>query len=81
MVLCSVLVFSLLGIAFAKNSPIKVVANASSGAGPPVLDAFVSYSIEFAFFPDFAGILPPICTYDLSLRRTRQSLESKSFLK
>jgi hypothetical protein len=26
-----------------------------SGAGEPVLDSFVSFSIEFAFFPDFAG--------------------------
>ena len=26
-----------------------------STAGEPVLESFVSYSIEFAFFPDFAG--------------------------
>jgi hypothetical protein len=26
-----------------------------SSAGEPVLQSFVSYSIEFAFFPDFAG--------------------------
>lgn len=25
-------------------------------ASAPILEAFVSYSIEFAFFPDFAGL-------------------------
>ncbi|OCL03668.1 glycoside hydrolase family 79 protein [Glonium stellatum] len=33
---------------------IPVSANAS-GAGGPLLQSFVSYSIEFAFFPDYAG--------------------------
>lgn len=35
-------------------NPVSVPTNAA-GAGAPVLDSFVSYSIEFAFFPDFAG--------------------------
>ena len=37
------------------NSSIISVSNAPpAGAGVP-LEAFVSFSIEFAFFPDFAG--------------------------
>lgn len=31
------------------------VSGSNSGAGEPVLESFVSFSIEFAFFPDFAG--------------------------
>lgn len=33
---------------------IKVSAQAPAGAGVP-LEAFVSYSIELAYFPDYAG--------------------------
>jgi hypothetical protein len=32
-----------------------VVVPGLSSAGEPVLESFVSFSIEFAFFPDFAG--------------------------
>jgi len=31
------------------------VSRTASGAGAPVLKSFVSFSIELAFFPDFAG--------------------------
>ena len=31
------------------------LSSTALNAGGPVLDAFLSYSIEFAFFPDFAG--------------------------
>ncbi|KAH7326988.1 glycoside hydrolase family 79 protein [Rhexocercosporidium sp. MPI-PUGE-AT-0058] len=45
-------------LVFASSSTTTVVAVPSSpppNASPPILEAFVSYSIEFAFFPDFAG--------------------------
>ena len=32
-----------------------VVVPDLSSAGEPVLESFVSFSLEFAFFPDFAG--------------------------
>jgi hypothetical protein len=35
-------------------NPVPVPSTAS-GAGAPVLKSFLSYSIELAFFPDFAG--------------------------
>ena len=31
-------------------------------AGQPVLQPFVSFSIEFAWFPEFAGIICLCCT-------------------
>lgn len=36
------------------SSVISVASSAPPGAGVP-LEAFVSFSIEFAFFPDYAG--------------------------
>lgn len=33
----------------------ELTASAPVSAGAPLLDAFVSYSIEFASFPDFSG--------------------------
>ncbi|KAF2474657.1 beta-glucuronidase [Lindgomyces ingoldianus] len=35
-------------------NPVPIAAS-PSGAGEPVLNSFVSFSIELAFFPDFAG--------------------------
>ena len=37
------------------QTTIQLSASGQGIAGGPVLDAFLSYSIEFAFFPDFAG--------------------------
>ena len=31
------------------------IPDSASGAGEAVLESFLSYSIEFAFFPDFGG--------------------------
>ncbi|KAL2012885.1 hypothetical protein VTN00DRAFT_410 [Thermoascus crustaceus] len=39
------------------TSAVAVKSTASEEAGAPVLSPFVSFSIEFAFFPDFAGNL------------------------
>ncbi|ERS99700.1 hypothetical protein HMPREF1624_03063 [Sporothrix schenckii ATCC 58251] len=41
--------------AAARASVYHLRISAPASAGPPLLDAFVSYSIEFASFPDFAG--------------------------
>lgn len=38
-------------------SPIEVGKDAPENAGAAVLHPFVSFSIEFSSFPDFAGIL------------------------
>lgn len=43
------------GLAQSSISPI-IVNNKPADITAPLLEAFVSYSIEFAFFPDFAGI-------------------------
>lgn len=37
------------------STPISVSTTAPSDAPPPVLDSFLSYSLELAFFPDYAG--------------------------
>jgi len=36
-------------------TPIPVSSAPPTGASEPIPESFVSYSIEFAFFPDFAG--------------------------
>ncbi|CAK7228223.1 hypothetical protein SBRCBS47491_006829 [Sporothrix bragantina] len=41
--------------ASASASVYQLSASVPASAGAPVLDAFVSYSIEFASFPDFSG--------------------------
>ena len=41
--------------AAANASVYRLSASAPASVGAPLLDAFVSYSIEFASFPDFAG--------------------------
>jgi hypothetical protein len=43
-----------------QSSPIAVSESVPNNAGDPVLAPFVSYSIEFAFFPDYAGMLRSI---------------------
>lgn len=42
----------------ASLSPIPVQESVPEEAGAAVLQPFVSYSIEFAFFPDYAGSYP-----------------------
>lgn len=37
------------------SSPVAVSSTVPDTAGAAILHPFVSYSIEFAFFPDFAG--------------------------
>lgn len=37
------------------NSAVVVPNAPQSNSSPPILEAFISYSIEFVFFPDFAG--------------------------
>jgi hypothetical protein len=44
---------------YAHASAIQVSSTPPVNASAPLLEAFVSYSIEFAFFPDFAGIFSP----------------------
>jgi hypothetical protein len=39
-----------------KGSTIEVSSTPPANASAPLPEGFVSYSIEFAFFPDFAGI-------------------------
>lgn len=39
------------------SSPVPVTQDVPDSAGAAVLHPFVSFSIEFAFFPDFAGML------------------------
>lgn len=38
------------------TAPIPILAAAPSTSFLPVKEAFVSFAIEFAFFPDFAGL-------------------------
>jgi hypothetical protein len=42
------------------NVAIQVSSTPPGNASAPLLEAFVSYSIEFSSFPDFAGTLPDI---------------------
>ena len=42
------------------NAAIQVSGTPPANASAPLLEAFVSYSIEFSSFPDFAGTLPDI---------------------
>lgn len=46
--------FQFLGLA--RGSPISVNGTPPFGTSLALPEAFVSYSIEFAFFPDFAGM-------------------------
>jgi hypothetical protein len=55
-------ILALAGAAFfaghAQGSAIAVSAAPPANASAPPLEAFVSYSIEFSSFPDFAGAVP-----------------------
>ena len=42
----------------AQASAIQVSSTSPVNASAPLPEAFVSYSIEFAFFPDYAGMFP-----------------------
>jgi hypothetical protein len=44
--------------ASAQGSAIEVSATQPANASAAPLEAFVSYSIEFSSFPDFAGMSP-----------------------
>jgi len=49
-------VLALAGLALLASAATPIpVSSAPTGASEPIPEAFVSYSIEFAFFPDFAG--------------------------
>lgn len=50
-------VFALLGAASSVAADVYTVPSQPNANGEP-FDGFVSYSIEFASFPDFAGKLP-----------------------
>ena len=39
-----------------QNAAIKVTGSPPANASAPIPEAFVSYSIEFSSFPDFAGM-------------------------
>lgn len=52
-------VFALLGVASSVAADVYTVPSQPNANGEP-FDGFVSYSIEFASFPDFAGKLPTI---------------------
>ncbi|KAF1998084.1 glycoside hydrolase family 79 protein [Amniculicola lignicola CBS 123094] len=54
--------------------PIVIAAKPTS-AGEPVLQSFVSFSIEFAFFPDFAGNKNTPNTFSENLLNNFQSLQ------
>jgi hypothetical protein len=45
----------LFSIVQGENAAIKVSGTPPANASAPLLEAFVSYSIEFSSFPDFAG--------------------------
>jgi hypothetical protein len=51
----------------AAPSTITVSTACPKDAAPPVLESFVSYSLEFAFFPDFAGNLSHPNRYSYNL--------------
>jgi len=40
-----------------QSSAIRVTGSPPANASAPIPEAFVSYSIEFSSFPDFAGVL------------------------
>jgi hypothetical protein len=45
-------------LGFVHGSTIELSSTPPENASNPIPEAFVSYSIEFASFPDFAGISP-----------------------
>jgi hypothetical protein len=51
------------GIANGNNAAIEVSGTPPVNASTPIPEAFVSYSIEFSSFPDFAGMVSDI-TWD-----------------
>jgi len=42
------------------DAAIQVSSSTPANASAPIPEAFVSYSIEFSSFPDFAGMLPTV---------------------
>ena len=53
---------SFIHFASAQASAIEVAASPPANASAAPLEAFVSYSIEFSSFPDFAGMCLPDLT-------------------
>jgi len=51
----------------AASTAVHVSKSLPKDAAPPVLNSFVSYSLEFAFFPDFAGNLSSPNTFSDNL--------------
>jgi len=60
------------------NAAIQVSGTPPANATAPLLEAFVSYSIEFSSFPDFAGTLPDIM--QANTNRARKYFITKHFL-
>jgi hypothetical protein len=56
------------------------VSGTPSEASAPIPESFVSYSIEFASFPDFAGTYP-LPSHLILLISSRKPLYPKHFLK
>jgi hypothetical protein len=53
----------LFGIVYGGNAAIKISGTPPANASAPLPEAFVSYSIEFSSFPDFAGMsFNPMCS-------------------
>ena len=52
---------AIIGLAFGTEAQSQIapiaVSRTAAGASDPIPEAFVSFSIEFVFFPDFAGRL------------------------
>jgi hypothetical protein len=50
--------WQLIGVGQESKIPIEVQGTTPFNTSAPIPEAFLSYSIEFAFFPDFAGMIP-----------------------
>jgi hypothetical protein len=68
------------------NSPVPqppagfnaVIVPALSAAGEPVLESFVSFSIEAAFFPDYAGNLSSLNKFSRNLLESLKEFQGSS---
>lgn len=70
--------FTLAGVGLASA---QTTIKSSLAGGNEVYDGFVSFSIEFSSFPDFAGDLKPPLVVGLNpLRQRRQQLETEHIL-
>lgn len=69
-----------LGVTQANQTAI-IVSGTPVNASAPIPEAFVSYSIEFAFFPDFAGLFTSSELWKMCLYVTREFFITKYLLK